>query len=246
MKKSNPLIKANIENLSALWRTVGTTFDSYYRTADFEFVEISDSEWPNRLWLQQPITQDTVDLIKEKLVATPSNIILPIWEIYDENEDAFFAINGFKVVFEQVGMSLKLSEPFDINGGVKVQVVTNEEEANIWSTLFIKSFGYVISAETLIKTFQEIDYYIAYHNGIAVGTALLYRTNNIMGIHAVGIPPEMRRRGYADQIMRSVINIAIENESEYICLQASDMGKSLYLNLGFKEEFLIKNYALQS
>jgi len=245
MKETTNLIHANIKNLTSLWKTVGISFDSYCKTPDFEYCEINNTEWPNRLWLNKNINQETIDLIKEKLATTPSNITLPIWNIYDKNEDTILGLNGFKVKFEQVGMSLKLSNPFDIKSDVKIQLVTNDTEAKLWSELFIKSFGYVISFDTIIKTLKDINYYIAYHDGLAVGTAILHETNNVMGIHSVGIPPEMRRRGYAEQIMKLLINIAVENGNEHITLQASNMGKNLYIKLGFEEQFLIKNYTLQ-
>jgi len=245
MKETTDLINANIKNLTSLWETVGISFDSHYKTLDFEYCEIKDSEWPNRLWLDQNITQGTIDLIKEKLATIPSNITLPIWNIYDKNEDIILELNGFNLKFEQVGMSLKLDKSFDIKSDVKIQLVTNDIEAKLWSALFRKSFGYKTSSETIIKTLNEINYYIAYHNGIAVGTAILHKTNNVMGIHSVGIPPEMRRRGYAEQIMKLLINITVENRNEHITLQASNMGKNLYLKLGFEEQFLIKNYVLQ-
>ncbi len=245
MKETTDLINANIKNLTSLWKTVGISFDSYYKTEDFEYCEIKDSEWPNRLWLDQNITQGTIDLIKEKLATISSNITLPIWNIYDKNEDNILELNGFNLKFEQVGMSLKLDKPFDIKSDVKIQLVTNDTEANLWSELFIKSFGYKTSSETIIKTLKDINYYIAYHDGLAVGTAILHKTNNVMGIHSVGIPPEMRRKGYAKQIMKLLINIAIENGNEHVTLQASNMAKGLYLKLGFEEQFLIKNYVLQ-
>ena len=78
MKETMDLINANIKNLTSLWETVGISFDSYFKTPDFEYSEIKDSEWPNRLWLHQNITQDTLKLIKKKLAATTSNIIIQI------------------------------------------------------------------------------------------------------------------------------------------------------------------------
>lgn len=244
MKETINLINTNIKNLTSLWKTVGNSFDSYHKTPDFEYCEIKDSEWPNRLWVDQNITQYTIDLIKEKLAATTSSITLPIWNSYNKNEDSILELNGFILKFEQVGMSLKLDKPFDIKSDVIIQLVTNSTEAKLWSELFIKSFGYKISSETIHKTLNKINYYIAYNDGIAVGTAILHKTNNVVGIHSVGIPTEMRRRGYAEQIMKLLINIAVENRNEYVTLQASSMGKNLYLKLGFEEQFVIKNYAL--
>lgn len=245
MKETTDLINANIKNLTSLWETVGASFHSYSKTPDFEYCEVKDSEWPNRLWLHQSITHNTVELIKEKLATTDSNITIPIWNIHNKNEDVILEFNGFNIKFEQVGMSLKLDTPFDIKSDVEIQLVTNNAESKLWSELFIKSFGYKISSETINKTFNKVNYYIAYNDGIAVGTAILYKTSNVVGIHSVGIPPEMRRKGYAEQIMKLLINIAIEDRNEYITLQASNMGKNLYLKLGFEEQFVIKNYALQ-
>lgn len=245
MKETTNLINENINNLTSLWKTVGRSFDSYSKTTDYEYCEIDKTEWPNRIWLHQNITQDIIDLIKEKLATTTSRITMPIWKFDNKNEDAILERNGFKVKFEQLGMSLELSKPIDIKNNVKMQLVTNSKEAKLWSELFIKSFGYKTSSETIIKTLNKINYYIAYSEGIAVGTAISHKTNNIVGIHSVGIPPEMRRKGYAGQIMKLLINMAVEDRYKYMTLQASTMGKKLYLKLGFEEQFVIKNYTLQ-
>ena len=142
-------------------------------------------------------------------------------------------------------MSLKLDKPLKIKENLNLQLVSNISEAKLWAEIFKNSFGYRIHQETILKTKNEINYYIAYSQSQAVGTAISYKTNSIMGVHSVGIPPEMRRKGYAKQIMKLLINSAVDNACDYMTLQASDMGKNLYLNLGFKEQFTIKNYKLQ-
>ena len=152
---------------------------------------------------------------------------------------------GFTKLFEQVGMSLKISKPLKTQDNLNIQLVSNNSQTNLWAKLFEMSFGYKIPEEILLETKNEIDYYIAYTQNQAVGTAISYRTNNIMGIHSVGIPPEIRRKGYAEQIMKLLINSAAEDNCDYMTLQASDMGENLYLSLGFKEQFIIKNYKLQ-
>ncbi|NJB72229.1 ribosomal protein S18 acetylase RimI-like enzyme [Saonia flava] len=245
MKEANTLINANIGNLTSLWKTVAVPFGSYFKTPDFEYCTIKGSEWPNRLWFNQNLTQETMDLTLAKLATVPVNITLPIWNIYDNSDDGILRRNGFKTKFGQIGMSLKPDKLLDIETDIKIKLVTNEHEAKLWSELFIKSFGYVISLETISKTFNEIDYYIAYDHNKAVGTALVHKTNTVLGIHSMGIPPEMRRQGHAENIMKLLINKTIEDGYGLITLQASEMGKNLYLKLGFHEQFLIKNYTLQ-
>lgn len=79
----------------------------------------------------------------------------------------------------------------------------------------------------------------------AIGTLTLFQTEKIMGIHGVGVIPEMRKKGFAEEIMKFAINEAIDADAQYAQLQASDLGKDIYRRLGFEDLFLIKNYVLE-
>lgn len=239
------IIESNIENLTSLWRVVSEPFGSYFNKPDFNYSLIKNSEWPNRLWFNQDINQNTITMIKEKLSSVSTNLIIPYWDIYDSNSFKLLEENGFKLKFEQVGMSLRTNQPFKELEALKLKKVSTKKDAELWSKLFSKAFGYLINPIILIKTHKNINYFIAYHQNHAIGTGILYIANNISGIHSVGIIPEMRRRGFAEQIMKLLINQSIKINSDYITLQSSDMGKNLYLKLGFKEQFKIKSYALQ-
>jgi predicted acetyltransferase len=73
---------------------------------------------------------------------------------------------------------------------------------------------------------------------------MLFQTGNYIGIHGVGVIPEMRRKGFAEEIMKFALNISIDLKAEYALLQASAMGKDIYTRLGFEDLFVIKNYIL--
>ena len=244
MKTTHTLTQANIKNLTSLWQTAGQPFNAYTKTLDFEYCEIHNSQWPNKLWLHKSINQEIIDSIKIKL-ETMSSMSLPIWDIYKQNDHELLIQNGFKVKFEQVGMSLKLNTYITTKNNLKLKRVTSNLEAKLWSAIFKKAFGYTISTETLMRTLKTINYYIAYHNNTPIGTAITHKTETFMGVHSVGIPPEMRRKGYAEQLMQLLINLAIDTNNDYITLQASDMGKHLYLKLGFESQFVIRNYILE-
>ncbi len=78
-----------------------------------------------------------------------------------------------------------------------------------------------------------------------IGTLTLFQTGNVMGIHGVGVIPEMRKKGFAEEIMKFAINEAIDVGCEYAQLQASALGKGIYTRLGFEDLFLITNYQLK-
>ncbi len=245
MNHMKDLIQENIDNLSLLWKTVSIPFESFYSNPIFEYCEIVGSDWPNRLWYTRPLDAKTIIKTKELLSSTSRTITIPYWDIDGLDTSRFLDENGFKVAFEQIGMSLKLANKFEIQNRLIIKRISTEFESVLWADLFSKSFGYNISSETIIKSLNEVCYYLAYSNGHAVGTAIMHKTNDISGVHAVGIPPEWRRKGFADQIMKLLINQAILNGSNYMTLQASNMGLGLYLKLGFKEQFRIKNYKLK-
>ena len=244
MNSKSKIVIANIENLTSLWKTVGISFQSYFSESKFDYCFIENSDWPNRLWFHQHVDQIDISIIKEKILSISSSIIIPYFDTSENDLYKKLESEGFIKQFEQVGMSLKLDNPIRVENNLSLQLVSNKSEAIFWSELFEITFGYKIQHSIVLKTSKEINYYIAHSQNQAVGTAVSYKTNKVMGIHSVGIHPEMRRKGYAKQLMEQLINDAIKKRCNYMTLQASDMGKSLYLNLGFNEDFVIKNYSL--
>lgn len=235
-------IQANIENLTSLWQIASTSHQSYFTSNIVSYGWIENSDWPNRIWYHQDINQEIIDTTKKIIETSPVKLTIPYWNISGGTANKILEENGFKILFEQLGMSLKLHTPFTEQNDLNIRRVSNRSEATLWSELFVRSFGYRIHPDTLVKTITKIDYYLAYHQGQAIGTAILHKTDTVVGVHSVGIPPEFRKRGFASQIMKLLINLAIIEGGDYMTLQASDMGKNIYLKLGFEEQFVIKNY----
>ncbi len=240
MKEISSVINDNIENLISLWKKASIPLDSYFKTQEFEYCKVKDSDWPNRLWFTKDVKQKDIDLVKE--IIRSGDLTIPYWNTKSKNEDALFLKNDFELKFKQVAMCLKPDTYFEIGNEIKIKRIHKKPEMKLWTNLYPKAFGYKISENILVNTYKDIHYYLAYYNDEPIGTAILFQTNNIIGVHGVGVVPEMRKRGFAAQIMKSLINIAIINNMDYVMLQASDMGKNVYVKLGFKELFEIKNY----
>jgi ribosomal protein S18 acetylase RimI-like enzyme len=240
--QDNYTIHANIENLTALWKQASLPFDGCVEKDEFSYCEVQHSEWPNRLWFNEDITEELVAAAAKSIAGKSTIFTLPYWDIYNSNSFEILNTLGFEKRTEQIGMSLKLDKPFQQTIHLEHKRVTDTVAAKLWSDLFKQAFGYYIHEEILNRTFRVIEYYIAYSESQPIGTAILYNTGNISGIHAVGVIPEMRRKGFADDMMAFILNRAIASHAAYATLQASAMGKGLYLKLGFKEEFIIRNY----
>ena len=117
---------------------------------------------------------------------------------------------GFEKIFEQVGMSLVLKDKYWLESTIHFQRVNQRTEAMLWESLFKWSFGYLINHAVILQLAKSIDFRIVYHQDTPIGTVILYPTDQIMGIHCLGIISEHRRKGYAEQIMKLALNEAIQ------------------------------------
>lgn len=240
MKNINQL---NIANLTSLWSKVGKAVGHYVSENDYELSLVKNSEWPNKIWINQPLTNELLVGLSQKMVSSEQFLVFPHWDIYP-NEGSGIALEGFTQKSFQTGMSLPLNKPFPSSNSLTVKRVSNIADAKLWAAVYPKCFGYVIGEEILIQTMNEIEYDLFYFNGELVGTAIYHPNEQVAGIHGVGIVPEMRRRGFAEEIMYLLLNRAIAAHIPYATLQASELGKGIYKRLGFTEDFIIKNYVI--
>lgn len=244
MKNLN-LIEDNINNLTGLWQTVGTPFLSYHKNDHFEYCKIENSGWPNKLWLHKDITKKQLpDIIKTMKLNL--GLVLPYWDIFETKSYEILEAYGFEIKTEQVAMALKLDQKFTLQNNLSFKKINTEQDAKIWSDLYPHAFGYVISKEILIYNHNDIHFYLVFQEDQPIGTFMLFQTKNNIGVHGVGVIPEMRRKGFAEEIMKFALNLSIDLKAEYALLQASAMGKDIYTRLGFEDLFIIKNYILKT
>jgi len=240
------MIQENINNLISLWLIAGLAMDSYSENEHFNYAIVENSEWPNRLWFDHDVNNSSLQSAKEFIDNNTTKLTLPYWDIYKSSSERLFKSLGFNIKFKQVGMSMKLKNKFEFKKRLTIELVTDKNEAELWESIYPNAFGYKISKEIILLTQEKIKFYLAKLNDEPVGTAILYNTGNVAGIHGVGVVPSARRKGFAEEIMKHVINDSINSGMKYSTLQASDMGKGIYLRLGYTDDFVIKNYVLDN
>jgi ribosomal protein S18 acetylase RimI-like enzyme len=82
--------------------------------------------------------------------------------------------------------------------------------------------------------------WVAYENGIPVGTAAAVRAGGVTGLYNIAILPEYRRRGYGTAVTRLAAEAAFLQNSENklgankLILQASAQGLRMYERMGFR------------
>ena len=235
----DPIVKANINNLVDVWRTASTPFNACVEGPAFSWCSVPGLEWPNKLWFNGDITEE---VMRTALDSIPSGkMVIPYWNT--TGEEIIIAHGGVKGS-EQAGMSLKLERPFHTENRLLFRAVNTPADAALWAGIYPQAFGYSIDQKILEATYSCLRYYLALLDGQPVGTAILHLQDGIAGIHGVGVIPAARRKGFANEIMAFVLNESIALNAGYATLQASQMGKGIYLEMGFEEQFTIRNYAV--
>ncbi|MDN5216470.1 GNAT family N-acetyltransferase [Fulvivirgaceae bacterium BMA12] len=239
----------NIENLTSLWQVVGRAGGSFTRKTNYSFNNIKNSDWPNRIWFDITYDFEVNDIlrIRSEMPDLSGSLIIPSWEIFDQEKRVLFTNNGFQEVFEQWGMGLHLNRNFEGSSSADIKTVSTNLEARIFAEAASLSFGYHINPELIERTFghENIEFYVAESAGKVAGTGILFCSGNIAGIHAVGVVPAMRRKGIAKKLMLHILENAYTKNMAYATLQASEMARPMYLDLGFKDQFRMHNFALQ-
>lgn len=242
MKANLNIIQANIDNLTSLWRTATAPFNACFLADDFNYCHIENSDWPNRLWFEKEITESSLNAAKKELFSSSKHLTVPCWDMYGNIPHELLAAAGLKEKSVQIGMSLKLKarpqKPLRLN----FERIVNANQARTWAEIYPKAFGYQISQEVIEKSHTGIEFYLATYLGEPTGTTMVYQTGDIVGVHGVGIVPDQRRQGFAEEIMEFALNRAVSMGASHVTLQASAMGKGLYDKLGFREDFIIRNY----
>ncbi len=235
------LKKANIHNLTNLWKTGGLLAGQYVEEPCYRLSIGESGAWPNKLWFTHQPNMQAMQHIQLKW--NLNEISIPIWGEDMSKHELMLKARGFEEKLTQVAMSLTLEEVHDHANKLVIEKVKNGKLAKTWSRLFQEAFGYEISAMTVTDTMESIEYFIGKYDGVPIGTAVLFIDQyGTTGIHSMGIIPSQRRKGYAEELLIRMLNRAQLNGAKHVTLQASEMGKGLYLKTGFQEDFIIKTF----
>ncbi len=232
----------NINNLTSLWKSVGQVSGKFIQCRGFSYSLIPGSDWPNRIWFTEKANELSLLAISEIMKHSSIPLILSDWTYPDGSLSGLDQYTFIKKS-EQIGMSLFLEQEFSHQDRIILERVIDRKQALIWETLYPQSFGYGISLDKPLMDQEQISFFIIYLDLQPVGTVFTIATDNNIGIHGLGIIPEFRKQGIAEEVMARILNKALRDGKRKALLQSSAMGKNIYLKLGFSEDFVLTNYA---
>ena len=138
---------------------------------------------------------------------------------------------------------LDMHETDPIPSILTITPVNDIENLRIWCHVTSIGFGiHERGEQALLDWFtkdmdlqQPVKFYLGWLKGKPVATSLLYLAEGVAGIYFTTTIPEARRQGIGFAITLKPLQEAREMGYRVGILQASKLGKSVYLRMGFKE-----------
>ncbi len=254
--------QANLHNLKSLW----TKYGSQALNIKLETAETNASDkyvnthWPHRCWSNSPLQSQDMAWLKE----LPETSIFPLLPMHSDEKSKVHASvelsliqkeltnNNWHCMLEQTAMFLSLdngfyaplSERSEQHAGFTIKKVQTPQDITLWLDIVNQAFGYSIHRIVIEKLIydQDMQILMAYQDDQAIASAILYKTDDVIGIHQVGVKKGFQGKGFARVFMNKIINASLLWQGKHIVLQASKAGKPLYESLGFTSQFLIKSY----
>jgi len=261
--------QANLSNLVGLWHKYGALRITAGGAPDM-FSNSSwphrcwlDLATPNNI-VNTPSDVSFAAIEKPSIAPSVAPIVVPIFPVltdttavkYNTKLEQWLITNGWQCQFEQSAMCLNLAgdnrqyqnySPVTTTASrpdLTIKPVVTNDDVNNWVAIGSEAFGYQIDKAVIQPLVDDsnIELLLVSQSGINVASALLYKTGTIVGIHQIGVAQAAQGQGIARWLMQQLIERASKGQASAVVLQASMAGKPLYDSLGFKSQFVIKNY----
>lgn len=210
----------NLHNLDAFWSAVAHTSELALKI---------HRSWPHKVW--KPNFSFDLDMIKkDKLAVTIC-----------EPDKRF--IDNVKLTLQAMALPLEQAE---ITKNENIEVLRSKADLHAWALACSQAFAYDIDEHALTALLENpsATLFSYKENNEIVGTAIAFQTDEVMGVHQVGVLPHYQGRGIAKALMQYLIDFSKQKGAQLITLQASKAGLPLYEKMGFIP--LVKVHHIQS
>jgi GNAT superfamily N-acetyltransferase len=243
---------ANLNNLTQLWQRYGA--QSLYEDDQTQLRK--NISWPNRVWTDMASLVSARSL-EQTARNAPDASLFALWPPMTEDGSAAPQVTvdtlvrqsrDWQSAVQHTAMALQLDKQLPVNTQtaarypIQIERLCDDTDIAAWVTTGSKAFGYTIDANVIVPLLacEDIQLLLAYNeDSQPVATGLLFKTDDVVGIHQIGVPADHQGKGYATQMMRFLIQRAEKWQADYVVLQATEAGRLVYQKLGFVDQFLI-------
>ena len=137
---------------------------------------------------------------------------------------------------------------YTARSGLEVKKVETEANLAIAEALAAEGFGMTaeLAHDYMSPVFgnPKAHRYYLIDNGTPVSTSLFFQDGKFIGCFDVATPERFQRKGYGEELMKSMFAIHAAAGAELVVLQASTPGEVLYRRLGYQILEHAQNWAM--
>ncbi|MBB6462007.1 GNAT family N-acetyltransferase [Flammeovirga kamogawensis] len=228
-------------NLFEFWEEIGNSLHKLNISKNYKSIEITDSDWPNRIF-DIHTNEDGFSTIIQLSREAKLPAVLTV-----EKPNTLNKNTNLKLVFGQLNMALNLSSEFDkLKANPNIIEVTSKNDIEGFASTASASFGYYVDKKVIAQIIEQsnkIKLFLYKLNNKYLGCGMIFiDASNNAGLHMIGTLPEGRGKGIGKSITERLIIEAKRYKSNYCVLNASLMGKPIYEKLGFKPYGELQTY----
>jgi GNAT superfamily N-acetyltransferase len=194
--------------------------------------------------------QETIQYFKERGVGVFTCWLEP--HLKRSKWEPFLSEYGFGFSDSTPGMAIDLQtlpQSASMPQGLEIRSVEDESTMRTWAQVFTRGYGLPQDWENMIFDVwfkMGLDFPICnYLDGKAVSTSTLFYGAGVAGIYDVATLPKARGRGLGTALTLAPLLDARQAGYCIGTLQSSDMGFSVYKNMGFQHLCQIENFYLK-
>jgi len=173
-----------------------------------------------------------------------------------ENYEEYFSAHGLVKVSDAEGMYLNVANlkmAYESKIEVEVKKVSNTDmladfakivTLNLFQ-LDMDAVEYYHNCISQLMAVGATDFFIAYHEGEPIATAMVYYSEDVAGLYHIATAKEYRGQGVGKQVTIGAILEAITKGHESVVLFATNEGRYIYNQLGFESVCKLGRYKLK-
>ena len=190
------------------------------------------------------------NIVRQTLEPFKSNKVPMLWWIdpltIPSDLEKYLGREGLKHEGESTGMGVDLSKLESVeeqSPGFQIRLVEDEEMMADWMRVAGSVFGLPPGAtQECLRLFDhgfgenaQFQHYLGSLDGVAVATSSILYDGEVAGIYDVATLARVRRRGIGRMMTTIPLLKARERGCQIAVLQSSEMGRSVYADIGFQE-----------
>ena len=248
-------MKYSQRNIEQLFRLIGSFPNQEYGQTDhFEYIRTTDSIWPNQL-INLKVSENEIETVLDVIEKNSEDGKIPNLLMLKPSTKDFTLINNLRQrdyksrVWYAMTHNLEVITIRKTNYDFRAIQVQDKNDFKEWRLIVEEelmennSLNPVVFTSLLENT--NCYFFLGFERKQPVSTSFLFVNENTAGVYLVSTKKSHRKKGFGQEMTNQCLLKAKELECKNVELQATELGKNVYITLGFIEQGAIDVFRIK-